>query len=62
MLAAAAVLGNVGDDTMIEAHFGRGFGVTSTIGIEVSALKTEAQALHGLEAVRGWGVRWKASF
>ena len=49
MLAVAPVFGNVGDDTMIEAHFASRIGIESTVGIEESALKNEAQALHELE-------------
>ena len=49
MLAVAPVFGNVGNDTMIEADFASRFGIKSTIGIEVSTLKIEAQAFHELE-------------
>ena len=49
MLAVAPVFGNVRNDTVIEAHFASRFGIKSTISIEVSTLRIEAQALHGLE-------------
>jgi hypothetical protein len=47
--AVASVFGNTGNDTMIEAHFASRSAMKRTIGIEVSALKTEAQALHRLQ-------------
>jgi hypothetical protein len=49
MFAVAAVFGNIGNDTVIEAHFASGFGIESAISVEVSPLKVEPQTLHELE-------------
>ena len=49
MLAVALVFSNVGNDTVIEAHFACCSGIKSSVGIEESGLKMKTQTLHELE-------------